>query len=118
MSLRADIREFHQRKTKEHLAARQLVALRLTAGIDLDEALGSDDAQKARLIPQLERRLERERLRGMRRHWAYDLNRHISLKQALDLLREPQTPRPVQKHKGDRLSTIAFRKSAMLTGIT
>jgi len=31
--------------------------------------------------------IERERLRGVRKHWSYDLNRHISLKQALDRLR-------------------------------
>ena len=31
--------------------------------------------------------MERERLRGMRRHWSYDLNRHIALKQVLDKLR-------------------------------
>jgi hypothetical protein len=32
--------------------------------------------------------IERERQRGIRKHWSYDLNRHIALKQALDKLRE------------------------------
>ena len=40
-----------------------------------------------RTIKRIERLLERERLRGGRRHWSYDLNRHIALKQALDRLR-------------------------------
>ena len=39
-----------------------------------------------RTIKRIERLLERERLRGGRRHWSYDLNRHIALKQALDRL--------------------------------
>ena len=43
-------------------------------------------AEQARIILSLERAIERERLRGMRRHWSYDLNRHIALKQALDSL--------------------------------
>jgi hypothetical protein len=88
-----EIRTFRQRKSDERDIARQMVALRLSVGIDLDTALLAGGKEKTRMILRLERRLEQERLRGMRRHWSYDLNRHISLKQALDLLRAPGNPR-------------------------
>jgi hypothetical protein len=42
----------------------------------------------------------------MRRHWSYDLNRHIALKQALDLLRERQ---PGQKRLGATAGVPAAR---------
>jgi hypothetical protein len=65
-----------------------LVAFRLLCGIDLSEALAAAPGQAAEIIRRVERLVERERLKGLRRHWAYDLNRHIALKQALDQLRE------------------------------
>jgi hypothetical protein len=87
-----DIRAFRQRKGEELAQARQMAALFCATGIDLAEALAASRAERGRLRIRLERMIERERLRGMRRHWSYDLNRHISLKQALDRLR---------RHDGD-----------------
>lgn len=76
------------------MQARQTAALFLVAGIDLAEAITSTGEARQRLRMRLERMIERERLRGMRRHWSYDLNRHISLKQALDRLRRDDSSGP------------------------
>lgn len=85
--LRDDILVFGLRKREARIQAGQRAALQLAAGIDLGEALAAPPSERGRLIAKLERLIERERLRGMRRHWSYDLNRHISLKQVLDRLR-------------------------------
>jgi len=61
----------------------QTAAFFLMTGIDLAAACRGDIRQRARLACRVERLLERERLRGLRRHWSYDLGRHIALKQAL-----------------------------------
>jgi len=66
--------------------ARQRAALQLVCGIDLATALASVGAERERKRGRILRALERERLKGLRRHWNYDLNRHIALKQALDRL--------------------------------
>ena len=68
-------------------SARQVAAMQLVCGIDLSAALAAGTEMKARLVRRVERVIERERLKGMRRHWSYDLNRHIALKQVLDRLR-------------------------------
>jgi hypothetical protein len=80
-------------------------------GEDLDQALELPPDLRARLCRRLERRIERERLRGAARHWSYDLNRHIALKQALDLLggpaprpREPETEDGARGRRRHRLS--------------
>lgn len=88
--LSGDIFAFRRRKSEEMAHARQTAALFLAAGIDLAEAAASCGDKRNRLRLRLERMIERERLRGMRRHWSYDLNRHISLKQALDRLRRDE----------------------------
>lgn len=77
---------FGRTKTEEEEQARQRVALSLLCGIDIAEAFAVPPDRRARLVRQIERLIERERLKGMRRHWGYDLNRHIALKQALDRL--------------------------------
>jgi hypothetical protein len=78
---------FARRKQAETADAGQTVALHLLGSIDLAAALAAAPSEKARLIERIERLIQRERLKGLRRHWAYDLNRHIALKQALDRLR-------------------------------
>ena len=83
----SEIGAFARRRDEEHGRARQTAALFLAAGVDLADALTASPVERTRLLLRLERLIERERLRGMRRHWSYDLNRHISLKQALDRLR-------------------------------
>ncbi|WP_315919444.1 hypothetical protein [Mesorhizobium sp. SP-1A] len=77
------------RTEKQEWAAhsRQIAAASLSCGIDLDRALDTTAEQREHLIRRVERVIERERLKGMRRHWSYDLNRHIALKQFLDRLR-------------------------------
>lgn len=82
-----EIRAFKARKAVLETEARQLVALRLISGVDMAAALAAGPDQAIHIMKRVERLIERERLKGLRRHWAYDLNRHIALKQALDQLR-------------------------------
>lgn len=77
---------FLRRKEAEVAESRQRAALQLLAGIDLDDMAGTLGRERERMTLRLKRTLERERQRGLRRHWSYDLNRHIALKQALDRL--------------------------------
>ncbi|TWG99289.1 hypothetical protein L598_001500000120 [Mesorhizobium sp. J18] len=86
MSLESEIRAFRQRKQQEAIEARQNVAFFLMSGIDLSAALEMRGDERRSIQRRLERLIERERLKGARRHWSYDLNRHIALKQALDRL--------------------------------
>lgn len=67
--------------------ANQRVALRLAAGLEPDDFEASTPERRVQILLKLERTIERERLKGLRRHWSYDLNRHIALKQALDEMR-------------------------------
>ena len=83
------IADYRQEKEKISAEARQRAALFLTCGIDLAEALSASAAERERIVARLQRLIERERIKGARRHWSYDLNRHIAMKQALDRLRRP-----------------------------
>lgn len=67
--------------------AGQEAAFFLACGVDLSAALRSSGVERAAIVRRIERLVERERLKGAWRHWSYDLNRHIALKQALDRLR-------------------------------
>ncbi|WP_378943722.1 cytoplasmic protein [Mesorhizobium sp. ANAO-SY3R2] len=82
-----EIAEFRQNKLNELTDARQRAALQLCCGIELSDALADQPAQTMALLKRLERAIERERLRGVNRHWSYDLNRHIALKQVRDRLK-------------------------------
>lgn len=84
--LHREIQTFLDDKKREAAAARQSAALQIACHFDLSEALSATPAARAGLVLRLRRMIERERLRGARRHWSYDLNRHIALKQALDRL--------------------------------
>lgn len=81
-----ETRAFSARKQRETEEARQAVAFFLACGVDLADALAAPPQEKDRLRRRLARLVERERLRGLRRHWSYDLNRHIALMQALKRL--------------------------------
>ena len=85
--LRQEIAAFLNAKESAGLEARQMAALQIACHFDLAEALRADAATRARIALRLERMIERERLRGARKHWSYDLNRHIALKLARDDLR-------------------------------
>ena len=84
-----DAKRFAARKEEEACEARQFAALSLACGLDLRSVLEAQPSARASLVRRLEHFIERERLRGLRRHWSYDLNRHIALKQVLDRLRAP-----------------------------
>lgn len=85
--LHQEIRRFRAAKAERIESAAQTAAVFLAARIDLGTILGATKEERARAEAKLERLMERERLRGMRRHWSYDLNRHIALKQALERIR-------------------------------
>jgi len=80
-------RAFSDRNEEAVSEARQRAALQILCGVNFDEALCASSEQRAALVQRLERALKVERLKGLKRHWSYDLNRHIALKQALDRLR-------------------------------
>lgn len=99
-----DAKGFGAVKAAEQDQARQRVAARLLCGLDLAEMVEAPADRRAILVRRLERLMERERLKGARRHWSYDLNRHIALKQVLDRLRGTgastgPTPAPRQERR-------------------
>jgi hypothetical protein len=75
---------FVRQREAHEAQARQRAALALACGLDIDAALASSGRERIAIIRRVERLLERERQRGCRRHWSYDLNRHIALKQVRD----------------------------------
>ena len=105
----AEARIFADQRQEAVEQAGQLAAAKLICGIDLPVALAAPPAQKNQFAGRLRRAIERERLKGMSRHWSYDLNRHIALKQVLDRLlgteaaplpcTRPRRPRPTDANK-------------------
>lgn len=89
-----EARKFSKAQAARLDKARQTVAFRLATGVDLDVVAAADEPARACMVARLVRLVERERLRGARRHWAYDLNRHIALAQALAALRGDLGERP------------------------
>jgi hypothetical protein len=88
-----EIRKFITERQAFEQRSRQMAAFRLATGIDLSAALAAEGEERARIVAKLGRIIERERLRGSERHWSYDVNRHIALKQALDeLCGRPRRP--------------------------
>ncbi len=100
MDITRDIQHFLAERQEFERRSRQIAAFRLATGIDLSTVLASKGEERANFIRRLGRIIERERLRGAKRHWSYDLNRHIALKQVLDELcgrlprRRTGRPRP------------------------
>ncbi len=94
---RSEIEAFCRAKETHRMEARQMVALFLICGIDLSSALQAPDAERRELRRRLRRLVERERLKGTRGHWSYDLNRHIALSQALQRLSRAPAPVPNKK---------------------
>ena len=107
-SIRGEIAEFKDNKRQQAAHARQMAALQIVCGIDLEEALGSAPQERERIIGRLMRKLRRERQRGLARHWTYDLDRHIALKHALDRL---LAPRP-EKDEGGREAAFGSHAAA------
>jgi hypothetical protein len=86
--LAEEIEAYRQEKEDISAEARRRAALFLSCGVDLPQALSGSAADRERIVARLQRMIERERMKGAGRHWSYDLNRHIAMKQALDRLRE------------------------------
>lgn len=82
----SEIAIFQQGKRLLASEARQTAALQIVCGMDLAAALATTGAARAGVVALLARRLRRERQKGLSRHWSYDLDRHIALKQAFDRL--------------------------------
>ena len=108
--LRHEIAAFLENKQSRAAEARQMAALQIACHFDLTEALAADPTARTRIVLKLERMIERERQRGMRRHWSYDLNRHIALKQALDSLRPAQFDGKPTKCQSERIHRSTKRK--------
>lgn len=116
--LREEALAFRRRKRREAEEARQMAALFLACGLELDAVVDAAPEARDRLRRRLARLIERERLRGAARHWSYDLNRHIALKQALDRLGgdggSPDSPaaasRPCRKDGRARRQTPTARR--------
>lgn len=89
----AEISAFRMKAAAAAEEARIRAALQLACGIDLDAAMTSPPAERRRIAAGLHRRVERERLKGLARHWSYDLNRHIALKRAAERLAGKQEAR-------------------------
>jgi hypothetical protein len=79
-------RAFLAEKDKLAASSLQLAAVQLSCGVDLAALLRGSPQERRQAVRRLERFVERERLKGLSRHWSYDLNRHIALVQALDTL--------------------------------
>jgi hypothetical protein len=111
-SLRGEIAAFRRGKQQEAADARQMAALQIVCGIDLGAALAAAPEERARIVSMLARKLRRERQRGLARHWAYDLNRHIALKQALDRL----AARSAANEKGGLAAAFGSPSAARRSG--
>ena len=85
--LKQEIAEFLEGQQSLAIEARQMAALQIACHFDLAKAMAATFEERHQIVARLERTIERERQRGIRRHWSYDLNRHIALKQVLDRLR-------------------------------
>jgi hypothetical protein len=110
--LRHEIAAFLREKETATTQARQLAALQIACHFDLSDALRADMATRAKIVLKLERMTERERLRGARKHWSYDLNRHIALKQALDRLRPDAGKAGARKSLNDIVAKRKRRRVA------
>ncbi len=80
---------FLAERARQQANAMQRVALQIIAGIDIEQLVRAPTSEKKMAIQRLTRLIERERLRGLKGHWSYDLNRHIGLKQVLDTIQQP-----------------------------
>lgn len=85
--MRREIAAFRHRKIGETLQARQRVALRLSCGLDLPENIDADRETTKATLARIHRAIQRERMKALRQHWSYDLDRHIALKLAYDDIR-------------------------------
>lgn len=100
-AFREEASAFRRAKERQVREARQMAAFFLVSGIDLEAALKTTGEERRAILMRLARLIERERLKGMRRHWSYDLNLHIALSQAYDRLKGEAAPK-VRKQRPAR----------------
>lgn len=86
VDLKHERQQFLNKIKAESLNASQTVALQLSCGFDLHQTLNADPTHQKAAISKLDRLIQRERLKGLNKHWSYDINRHIALKQIRDRL--------------------------------
>lgn len=86
-ALRHETESFLRQARERTAEAHSRAALQILCGIDIDVLSVASAEERARLLSRIDRAIERERLKGLCRHWSYDLNRHIALKQLRDRLR-------------------------------
>ncbi|MRN67139.1 cytoplasmic protein [Brucella sp. 10RB9213] len=97
-TLKIDRNAFLANRAQERMNAMQRAALQIVAGIDMDLLMKASKEEKQQASRRLGRLIERERLKGTNGHWSYDLNRHIALKQALDVLEGRTVRRRQMRH--------------------
>lgn len=90
--LKDDAAKFAAKKEQHILHASQQAAVQILTKMDFNALLNADETHKQSAIRRLKRFIERERLKGVAKHWSYDLNKHIALKQALDRLEATRRP--------------------------
>lgn len=79
--LQNDRQIFIEKRKEDALHAVQSSALQMSCGIDLLQITAATTETKAIIAAKLNRLIKRERLKGLNKHWSYDINRHIALKQ-------------------------------------
>jgi hypothetical protein len=80
-TLQQDRISFLEKRKEDALQAAQSFALQMTCGLDLQQIAATSKEKKASIVARLNRLIKRERLKGLNKHWSYDINRHIALKQ-------------------------------------
>ena len=80
-TLQNDRQIFIEKRKEDTLHAAQSFALQMSCGIDLLQISAATTETKAIIATKLNRLIKRERLKGLNKHWSYDINRHIALKQ-------------------------------------
>lgn len=80
-TLQNDGQIFIEKRREGALQATQSFALQMSCGIDLLQITAASMETKASIAAKLNRLIKRERLKGLNKHWSYDINRHIALKQ-------------------------------------
>lgn len=109
MDLKAEARAFVAERDMLQRRAAQRVALLCNGGIEIEMLHEGGAPARALLARRLKRLIERERIRGSNRHWSYDLNRHIALKQALDQIEggEARKTKPAPRRRRQRIVAVA-----------
>ncbi|GHC69588.1 hypothetical protein [Limoniibacter endophyticus] len=124
MNIEVDREAFLARQKLLAIEARQRFAFQMSCGMDISK-LDSFNISEARALElKLVRLIERERQRGLEKHWSYDLNRHIAMTQALDRIRqrllELGAALDVSPKGADcvRQETIATRRARLRVALT